>query len=67
MDRGTTWEDFRLTPQITPCIWIDADPREARDHYFAIFDAAAEVFAMPGPDAEGRVRRHRLNRSGGQK
>jgi predicted 3-demethylubiquinone-9 3-methyltransferase (glyoxalase superfamily) len=39
-----------MSPQITPFIWIDADPREARDHYFSIFDDTAEVFAMPGPD-----------------
>lgn len=38
-----------MSPQITPFIWIDADPREARDYYFSIFDDTAEVFAMPGP------------------
>jgi predicted 3-demethylubiquinone-9 3-methyltransferase (glyoxalase superfamily) len=38
-----------MTPQITPFLWLDVDPREARDHYFSIFDDTAEVFQMPGP------------------
>jgi predicted 3-demethylubiquinone-9 3-methyltransferase (glyoxalase superfamily) len=38
-----------MTPQITPFIWLDADPREVRDYYFSIFDDTAEVFQMPGP------------------
>lgn len=38
-----------MSPQITPFIWLDADPREVRDFYLSIFDDAAEVFQMPGP------------------
>src|SRR4249919_3246055 len=38
-----------MSPQITPFIWLDADPREARDYYFSVFDDTAEVFQMPGP------------------
>lgn len=35
---------------ITPFIWLEADPRDARDHYFSIFEDTAEIFQMPGPD-----------------
>jgi predicted 3-demethylubiquinone-9 3-methyltransferase (glyoxalase superfamily) len=38
-----------MSPQITPFIWLDADPREARDYYFSVFEDTAEVFQMPGP------------------
>lgn len=39
-----------MTPEITPFIWFDADPREVRDFYADIFDDLETDYEMPGPD-----------------
>jgi predicted 3-demethylubiquinone-9 3-methyltransferase (glyoxalase superfamily) len=39
-----------MTPQITPFLWLDADPIEVRDHYAAIFDDLEPLELMSSGD-----------------
>lgn len=39
-----------MSPQISPFIWIDADPLEVRDFYAGIFDNFETLSEMRGPD-----------------
>lgn len=39
-----------MSPEVSPFIWIDADPHEARDFYASVFDDFETLGEMRGPD-----------------
>jgi hypothetical protein len=47
-----------MSPQITPFIWLDADPHEIRDKYGVSWQVTPRMLMdlLAGDDVEGRAR-----------